>query len=147
VDVVMSTTALHWLEAGTLFALYRRVARLLRPGGIFLNGDNMPFESWQVSCDRLATEAFDRERREAFVERGVPDWDRWWTEASTVDTLASAIAERAERRARAEVSYGIREGTRLNSLATHTAALSQAGFADVGTVWQHLDDRVLLAVR
>jgi SAM-dependent methyltransferase len=50
VDVVVSTTALHWLEPGQLFEFYRQVGGLLRKGGLFLNGDNMPFDPDQAAC-------------------------------------------------------------------------------------------------
>ncbi len=33
------------------------------------------------------------------------------------------------------------------SLALHEAALRNAGFQEVGVIWQHLDNRVILAVR
>src|ERR1051326_9056268 len=41
VDADVSTTALHWLTAAELHELYRVVASLLRPGGLFLDGDHL----------------------------------------------------------------------------------------------------------
>ena len=41
VDAVVSTTALHWLSAAELHDLYRTLAGLLRPGGLFLDGDHL----------------------------------------------------------------------------------------------------------
>src|SRR5262249_19184882 len=41
VDAVLSTTALHWLDAGPLARLYGQLGALVRPGGIVLNGDHM----------------------------------------------------------------------------------------------------------
>ena len=43
VDAVLSTTALHWLAPEPLARLYQDLARLLRPGGLLLNGDHMAF--------------------------------------------------------------------------------------------------------
>ena len=43
VDAVVSTTALHWLPAGSLVDLYRQLGDLVRPGGVFLNGDFFGF--------------------------------------------------------------------------------------------------------
>lgn len=146
-DVAMSTTALHWLDPGALFPLYRDLARLLRPGGVFLNGDNMPYDPWQAGLDRLAEQAMERATADAFGGRGVPNWERWWTEAAELPELAAAFTERDARRARADERYREREGDRLNSLTTHMTALYEAGFREVGTVWQDLDDRVLVAVR
>jgi trans-aconitate methyltransferase len=43
VDAVLSSTALHWLPAEALSGLYRDLARLLPPGGVFLNADHLPY--------------------------------------------------------------------------------------------------------
>jgi SAM-dependent methyltransferase len=43
VDAVVTTTALHWLHAGSLVELYRQLGVLVRPGGVFLNGDGFGF--------------------------------------------------------------------------------------------------------
>ena len=40
-DCAMSTTALHWLDSASLEHLYGNVYRMLRKGGIFMNGDHM----------------------------------------------------------------------------------------------------------
>ncbi|MGN9908899.1 class I SAM-dependent methyltransferase [Phytohabitans sp. LJ34] len=145
VDAVVSTTALHWLEPGALFALYQRVGQLLRPGGVLLNGDNMPYDPGQALHQRLADEATKRATHEAFTVAGVPDWERWWSLAG--DALAGEARERQRRRERADERYGPRDGDRLTSLGTHVTALTEAGFREIGTIWQDLDDRVLLAVR
>ncbi|MFC0531830.1 class I SAM-dependent methyltransferase [Phytohabitans kaempferiae] len=145
VDAAVSTTALHWLEPGALFALYQRVGELVRPGGVLLNGDNLPYDPGQATHERLAAAATERATHEAFTVGGVPDWERWWAEAS--DALAEAARERQERRRLADERYGPRDGDRLTSLSTHVTALTEAGFREIATIWQDLDDRVLLAVR
>src|SRR5258708_22150877 len=43
VDVVLTTTALHWLQPEALLPLYQQLATLIRPGGLFLNGDHLRF--------------------------------------------------------------------------------------------------------
>jgi trans-aconitate methyltransferase len=40
VDAVLSTTALHWLAPEYLTRVYRELGEVMRPGGVFLNGDN-----------------------------------------------------------------------------------------------------------
>ena len=41
VDAVVSATALHWLTADELRALYGQVSGILRPGGVFVNADHV----------------------------------------------------------------------------------------------------------
>jgi SAM-dependent methyltransferase len=42
-DAVLSTTALHWLPTPDPVRVYHELGKLVRPGGVFLNGDNMKF--------------------------------------------------------------------------------------------------------
>ena len=67
------------------------------------------------------------------------DWDQWWQSVAADPALAEAAAERA----RGHVHHGS-EGARLG---VHTDALSAAGFAEVGTLWQRGSSRVLCGVR
>lgn len=147
VDAVVSTTALHWLEPGQLYPLCYQLGRLLRPGGLFLNGDSMPYDPNQPTCRRLADNAESRRADAAFRVAGIPDWDRWWADVLRVPELRAHIEDRDDRRGRAEARYGPRRGGRMVSLSTQLAALHAAAFTEVGTIWQIHDDRVLLAVR
>jgi len=79
-DAVISATALHWLEPDALTALYRRVAGLLRPGGILLNADHVGSEHRAVQ--RTWEQQRKRERTaEGYIrmgERDADDWDTFW---------------------------------------------------------------------
>jgi hypothetical protein len=44
-DVVLTSTALHWITSGTLARLYRDLGQFLRSDGVFLNADHMRFGS------------------------------------------------------------------------------------------------------
>ena len=61
--------------------------------------------------------------------------------AAADPALAGHVAERARRRV--EAGHHESESTLL---ATHVEALRAAGFAEVGTLWQRGDNRVLCAV-
>jgi trans-aconitate methyltransferase len=41
-DAVLTATALHWLPADRVAALYAEIRAVLRPGGVFANADHMP---------------------------------------------------------------------------------------------------------
>jgi len=53
-DAAVSATALHWISPEQLAALYRRVAGVLKPGGIFLNADHVASESSGTASRRDA---------------------------------------------------------------------------------------------
>jgi SAM-dependent methyltransferase len=147
VDVVVSATALHWLEPGQLFPVYRQAWGLLRRGGLLLNGDNMPFDPHQTACRRLADDAEGRRAQMAFGIGQNPDWDRWWALVAEVPELQADIQARTRRQGETQSRYGERKAAGCISLSTHLCALREAGFAEVGTIWQIYDDRVLLAMR
>lgn len=140
-DAAVSTTALHWLPAERLPGFYAEVAGLLRPGGVFVDGDHLGFGAAEPGLADLA-----KRLRAGWDERApVPaadDWDGWWRALEQEPELAGAFAERQRRRH--EHPPTVVESSRLDS---HRDALLAAGFAEVGTVWQRGEDRVLVALR
>ena len=141
VDAVVSTTALHWLNAAELRDLYRVVAGLLRPGGLFLDGDHLRLDE----AEQPALARLDRAIEEAEARRRNPDghgedWRQWWQAIAVDPALAAAAAERE----RGTVHHHSQEGSYL---AAHTAALRAAGFTEIGTLWQRGSNRLLAALR
>jgi trans-aconitate methyltransferase len=141
VNAVLSTTALHWLTPERLVQLYRDIAAILRPGGVFLNGDNIPFPAGLPGFQRLAEAARARDEAAAFGKAGVEDWAAWWAAIAAEPGMLPLVAERDRRFAQR------RRDLPEPRLALHEAALQDAGFREVGVIWQRLDDRVLLAIR
>jgi SAM-dependent methyltransferase len=143
VDAVVSTTALHWLSAAELHVLYATLAGLLRPGGLFLDGDHLRVDETShpvlARLDRALEEREDRRRYPEGHVDGAENWNEWWQAVAEDPALAEAAAERA----RGFVHHS-NEGVQL---AVHTSALRAAGFAEVGTLWQRGSSRVLIAVR
>jgi SAM-dependent methyltransferase len=144
IDAVVSTTALHWLTAAELGELYRILASLLRPGGLFVDGDHLRLDETEnpvlARVDRALEEREDRRRFPDGHDGRAEDWRQWWQAVAADPALADPAAER-ERRA---VHHHGPEGTLL---AVHAGALRAAGFAEVGTIWQRGSNRVLAAVR
>lgn len=141
IDAALSTTALHWLSGPELVRLYRKLGALIRPGGVFLNGDNMDFGPHLPTVQQFAQDARDRAwTAESFASRGVETSEQWWEALGREPVMVSLIAERTRRLSAKErpVSAGY---------DLHVGALRDAGFREVATIWQSGTDRVLLAVR
>ncbi|HSP64655.1 MAG TPA: class I SAM-dependent methyltransferase [Candidatus Deferrimicrobium sp.] len=136
-DAAVSTTALHWLQPPALAALYRYLGTVLAPGGVFVNGDRMEFPP---DLPRLAGAARASRERSKPVGAG-ESWEEWWAAVEHEPGLAAEMAERARRH------HDHPDHEHHADLATHVAGLREAGFAEVGTIWQHLADRVLVAIR
>ncbi|WP_291408298.1 methyltransferase domain-containing protein [Actinophytocola sp.] len=136
-DAAVSSTALHWLDPDSLAALYRTLAERLRPGGVFVNADNMGLGA--STLDAIADGV--REARTARVgsDRN-EDWAEWWQALREDDELAPLVAARSDS--------AIANHTE-NELTVHEHAdlLRAAGFAEAGPVWQFGDDHVLVGVR
>jgi SAM-dependent methyltransferase len=139
-DAAISTTALHWLRAPALGRLYVDLARVIRRGGIVLNGDHLPWADEHRALARLA----ERVRRVRYPRRSLDAewsaWRRWWKEAEREPALREAFAEHRRR------SAGHPKGGDL-PLSAHVRAFRRAGFGDVEVLWQDLENRVLYARR
>ncbi len=103
VDAVLSTTALHWLSAAELLRVYRELGALVRPGGVFLNGDNMSFGPELPTFQRLVHGARDLLWSDAsFAARGIETSEAWWEALKQETSLAPLLAERERRYAAKE---------------------------------------------
>lgn len=141
VDAVLSTTALHWLSAGELVELYHQLGTLIRPGGIFLNGDNFAFAPHMPSFNAVSESGHARWSAEASRQTDKEDWKTWWEALRREPGMGPLFAE-SERRFSSKAHHD------SHTLAeVHQAALRDAGFREVGAIWQHLDNRVVMAVR
>lgn len=140
-DAVLSTTALHWLAPEYLTRLYRELGELIRPGGLFLNGDNLKFGPHLPSFQKVAETMKEQTRIDSFERRGQEDWETWWNALQAEPALKALFAER-ERRFAWKTT-----GWHAPIFDLHVAALRDGGFREVGVIWQHGENRVLMAVR
>jgi SAM-dependent methyltransferase len=141
-DAAVSTTALHWLPEPDLRAMYAELAAILRPGALLLNGDHFSLDAKETpTLARLDLALREREDLRRFPDGHGEGWYAWWEAAAADPVLAGPAAERKRR----YVDSG-HHGSESNLLATHVEALRAAGFAEVGTLWQRGDNRLLCAV-
>jgi SAM-dependent methyltransferase len=142
-DAAVSTTALHWLPEPDLRAVYAELASVLRPGGLLLDGDHFTLDDKESPVlARLDVALRQREDRRRFPGGHAENWHDWWDAVAADPVLAPHVAERNRRRVEAG-HHGDSESTQL---ATHVEALRAAGFAEVGTLWQRGDSRLLCGV-
>jgi SAM-dependent methyltransferase len=143
-DAAVSTTALHWLSAGELRAMYAELATVLRPGGLLLDGDHLlEDEAAAPGLARLGDAVSERAIRRQVdgQERTREDWKAWWEAATAAPELAGPAAERERRRLSED-----HHGSESVLLSQHVAALRAAGFAEIGTLWQYGENRILCAI-
>lgn len=139
-DAIVSTTALHWMDKARLRRLYSDLAKILRKGGIFLNGDIMPGrgkEKLQGIAERI------RYSRHGTLEVEFAPWQVWWEKVEREQvSLAPMFRDKKTRFAKAQASE------ELLPVGLHTDILGRVGFSEVDTLWQSpLQDRVLAAIR
>lgn len=136
-DAAVSSTALHWLEPADLGQLYRTLAENMRPGGVFVNADNMGLG--QPKLDTLADVVREARTRRAGTESN-EDWREWWQALQSDDELAPLL----DARSNTAIAHSGENGL---TVWQHADLLRQAGFTEAGPVWQFGDDHVLVAVR
>lgn len=142
-DVAVSTTALHWLPEPELRAFYKELTTALKPGGLLLDGDHFLLDP----AENPVLSALDQAIRQREYIRRFPDghsenWYSWW-EAVAADPVLAPLAAERDRRL---VEAGHDEHSESTGLAAHVQALKAAGFAEIGTLWQRGDNRLLCAV-
>ncbi|MFI1194629.1 class I SAM-dependent methyltransferase [Micromonospora sp. NPDC020750] len=139
-DAVLTATALHWLPADRLTALYGEIRGLLRPGGLLVNADRMPDDALPGLTDRLTARA--RERRAARYAAGAAlSWPDWWERAGADPALGPLVARRHE-------IYPTGHSPEWNPpVSWHLDTLAAAGFTEVGTLWRGGADAAVAAVR
>jgi SAM-dependent methyltransferase len=139
-DAVLTATALHWLPAERVAALYGEIREVLRPGGIFVNADHMPEESLPTLSERMRQQA--RMRREARYATGAAiSWPDWWARAAADEFLAPKAVER-ER-----IYPSERHSQEWTPPAGwHVDALRTAGFAEAGVLWRGGTDAAVIGL-
>ena len=91
---------------------------------------------------RLGQALIEREEQRRFPG-GLPEsWAGWWEAIKEDPALAGPLAEREQRRLSED-----HHGSESVWLATHVDGLRAAGFAEIGTIWQRGENRILAASR
>ncbi|MCG8361954.1 MAG: class I SAM-dependent methyltransferase [Pseudanabaenales cyanobacterium] len=140
VDAVLSTTALHWLPTARLLQIYQQLGGWVRPGGVVLNGDNIPFAPHLSTFQTVANAMSQQRQKGVFGLQGMEDWEHWWQSLAQEPGMKALLEERDRR-------FVWRGAEEHPICELHEAGLRDAGFQEVSVIWQHMDDRVLMAVR
>ena len=145
-DAVLTISSLHYLPGPDLIHVYQRLGDLTRPGGVLLNCDDLAFPLSHPTAQRLAATVKERRYQQVFEQAGGENYRQWW-QAFEHDLVHHDPALRAlfdqhhaneQQRSRDFNEPGV---------MLHEAALYEAGFGEVSTIWQTFDSRMLLAVR
>jgi len=91
---------------------------------------------------RLSQRVLDEQWADAaFAARSIETAEQWWDALASEPAFLPLLTERTERFA------GKRRQESPPGFDVHVTALRDAGFREVGTIWQVLSNRVLMAVR
>ncbi len=140
-DAVVSTTALHWLRRPELHRLHRVLFDRIRPGGLFLNGDHIPFAPDAARIGAMLRGIRQRYQRRELHRRPGATWNGWWASAARDPRLATEVALRRQRYPREHHDVA------NDHLPAWLRSLRSAGFREAEVAWQLWDDRIVMAVR
>jgi SAM-dependent methyltransferase len=135
-DLVVSSTALHWLSGGEVRGLYGALARRLRREGLFLNADGLAYPPSAPTLRRVA-----RSMGRGASRGGFRAWDAWWLAVERDPRFASEVVLRRHRYPHTHL------GTATPDLEGHVRRLRAAGFREVEVLWSRGQNRVLAAIR
>jgi ubiquinone/menaquinone biosynthesis C-methylase UbiE len=130
-DLIVSSTALHWLSEESMTHVYEKAYRALTPGGRFFNSDHMASSDPQVQAqyERL----LHVNQQSAFHVIGADDWEAFWHD------LEQAIGDKVDRKDE-ELWEGTDSGL---TRQFHVEALRACGFAQVAFHWQDMGEAII----
>jgi len=142
-DAAVSTTALHWLPEPELRAMYAELASVLRPGGLLLDGDHFtPGRQGIPDPGPPGPGAAPARGRAALPPAGIPRTG-----------MPGGMPRPPIRRWRATSPNGPAAGWRSATTCRSrrcspptSRPSGRPGFAEVGTLWQRGDNRLLCGV-
>ncbi|MGH3917277.1 MAG: class I SAM-dependent methyltransferase [Pseudonocardiaceae bacterium] len=138
-DAIASATALHWLDADHLPHLAAGLAALVRPGGVFLNFDTLLADPADPRLAEL-TKQLRQAAHEQQTNETLEDFYAWWESLAEEPELSEFFVERDRR-------FGSRRHGAGTTLVQWERVLRTAGFAEVATLTQMMDRRLLVAIR
>lgn len=131
-DAILTATALHWLTAAELTALYAQLPGLLAPGGLFANVDHFPTAPPLAGLARALRPAPDP---------AAESWDQWWDRVRAAPEFTDLLA------ARDALWGGLGHPAELHEPTDwHVHRLEAAGFAAAGELWRRGGDALLVAL-
>ncbi len=137
IDAAVSATALHWLSEEQLTRFYDRLAKILRPGGIFLNADHVGSKSLSIQ------KGWERHREYTLNQQkddNADDWEGFWDAYGR----ALKIDIKEYRRKLTEPWEGSEEGLPLE---WHFEKLIKSGFKALDCFWRYDCDAIYGGIR
>jgi trans-aconitate methyltransferase len=139
-DLVLSSTALHWLPTPALVSVYHATHALLVPGGLLANADVIP-PSGGERLARAADALRSRAARQAQSESSGERYAEWWDAVARDPGLADVYRERAR------LFEDHPEELDLPNAQQHLASLRDGGFAEAGVMWRFFDYAVVVGIK
>jgi trans-aconitate methyltransferase len=140
-DVVITSTALHWLNASDILRIYADLAGVMNPGSVYLDADRLPVAAPAGRFGHATETIRKREVGQAQLLAPAETWEEFWAAAESDPAFAELIVERNRL---FEDNPSPRD---LVTAAFHLEALSMAGFAETAIVWRYMDYSVVAAIR
>lgn len=133
-DLIMSATALHWLNAENLAQTYKRSHKALKLRGCLMNSDHV--SSNDPEMQGRYRQILQANQQTAFRESGADDWDAFWDKVG----FEARQADLAALRNADEYWEGSEDG---QPKQCHFDALRDCGFEQVECHWQYLGEAII----
>jgi SAM-dependent methyltransferase len=137
-DLVVSSTALHWLSAENLARVFRRVFHALRPGGWFFNSDHVASDDAEVQTRNR--QQLEERQAEAFRANNADTWRGYWEALERALDRPGLVAERSNPHDWEGTDDGQPE-------RFFRAELRACGFENVELPWRELGEAVVGATK
>ncbi|MBN2547099.1 MAG: class I SAM-dependent methyltransferase [Spirochaetes bacterium] len=136
-DLIVSSTALHWLGKNNLVKVLNKSFSLLSAGGYFINIDHMRNGNNDIQnfVENERKKIYEKE----FKDNNIKNWDRYFNDFSALINKPDLQDEINRKFGKWE---GIEEGLTFKE---YREIMEKIGFNDIDTIWQYLNDRIIIA--
>ncbi|MFH1614736.1 MAG: class I SAM-dependent methyltransferase [Planctomycetota bacterium] len=135
IDAVVSATALHWMKPDELTKLYGQIAKILGPGGIFLNADHVGSDNDKIQ------KGWQKHQKQTSCQCDGETWENFWADyMAALGLKTNQICQRVL----GGWEGGIEDGM---PMAWHFDKLKNAGFEFVDCFWRWDCDAIYGGIR
>lgn len=135
-DLVISSTALHWLSANNLTKVIKKSFVLLKENGFFINVDHIKNENNDIQT--FVENERKKHAEQEFQNKHIKNWNAYFDDFYKENNLTEWKNKINKIIGECE---GVEQGLTFNEF---TVIMGKAGFKEIDCVWQYLNDRIII---
>jgi ubiquinone/menaquinone biosynthesis C-methylase UbiE len=135
-DLIISSTALHWLSKSNLTKVIEKSYNLLKENGYFINIDHMKNESDDIQqyVDNERNKIVEKELK----NENIKNWNNYFNDFYTENNILN-LKDKIDNK------FGDWEGIEVGlTFNEFKNIMEKIGYKSIDSIWQYLNDRIII---